>query len=158
MGKLEDKYEERKEEYYFEPEKPDLPHVKYYPEKENIIDKGKEAFKRFGFTKNSNTMATAIENKPSPKGGLRKVLSGRPLDLHMLEDYLVWKTSPLEIKTILRYGHSKTIEDMRGYLSSADRAKGNPKMLIMIAIAIILLIGGAVFLLYGPQMGGLLGF
>jgi len=157
MGKLEDKYEER-EEYYFEPKKPDLPQAKYYPEKEGVINKGKKALKNFGFTKNSYQTALAVENNPTPEGRLRKTLSGRPIDLHMLEDYLVWRTSPLAIKTILRYGHAKTIEDIRGLLSTTERARGNPKMLIMIVLAIILAIGGIMFILYGPQLGSLMGF
>ena len=156
MGKLEDKFGTRKEEYYFEPQKQELPQEKYVKES-GVVDKVKKKFKNFGFTRNSYSLATDIENNPTPEGVMRKTFSGRPLDLHMLEDYLVWKTSPLAIKTILRYGHAKTIEDIRGLLSAGDRAKGNPKTMIMIILAIILLVGGVLFLLYGPQLSSIMG-
>lgn len=123
----------------------------YYKE-EPPIKTQKSRFKKFGFSKDSYTMATDIENSPSPKGILKKTFCGRPVDVHMLEDYLVWRISPLAIKTILSYGHSKTIEDMRGLLTTGDRTRGNPKTLIIIVIAVIALVAGILFLVYGPQL------
>jgi len=161
VGRLEDKYEEDEEVTYFEPDEEQQTYQQLpqqYRRPQGIIQKVKHTFKNFGFSKNSYQMATDIENNPSPEGALRVSFSGRPLDLHMLEDYLVWKTSPLEIKTILRYGHAKAVEDFRGLFTAGQRAKGNPKMLIMIVLAIILMIGGIFFLMYGPNMGALLGF
>ena len=112
--------------------------------------------RKFGFSKNVNALAAEIESYPSKEGALKKTFYGRPLDLHMLEDYLVWRTSPLAIKTILRYGHAKTLEDMRGYIGTVERAKGNPKTMIMIILAAILMVGGIIFLMYGPQLLGML--
>lgn len=160
MGRLEDKYD-NEDVTYFEPEE----QQEIYQQPNQLVRRPTETIrkvvsklKNFGFSKNAYQMATDIENNPSPEGSLRVSFSGRPLDLHMLEDYLVWKTSPLEIKTILRYGHAKAVEDFRGLFTTGQRAKGNPKMLIMIVLAIILMIGGIFFLMYGPNMGALLGF
>ena len=130
----------------------------YYRHKKSGFSGIGKKLRNFGFTRDSHAMASDIERNPSPKGALKMTFYGRPLDLHMLEDYLVWRTSPLAIKTILRYGHAKTIEDFRGLLSSGERAKGNPKALMMIVLIVIFLIAGIMFLLYGPQLGTLMGF
>jgi hypothetical protein len=71
----------------------------------------------------------------------------------MLEDFLVWRVSPLEIKTILRYGHAKTIEDLRAYLTGAERARGGAgKWIMLIIIAIICMVGGIIFIMFGPKL------
>jgi len=157
MGRLENKVKsDKKIVPYFQqvPEDEEEIQEEYYRRKQGMVKR----FRDFGFTKDSHAMATEIENRPTPEGKLRMTFAGRPVDLHMLEDYLVWRTSPLAIKTILRYGHAKTMEDVRGYLGTAERARGNPKAMVMIVLAVILLIGGIMFLLYGPQLGALLGF
>jgi len=113
--------------------------------------------KEFGESKNSYSIAKDIENNPSPEGALRITVMGRDIDLHALEDYLVWHTSPLTIKTILRYGHAKTMEDIRGYTNVLQRRGDGSKMLVMIILAIILMAGGLVFILYGPKLATMFG-
>ena len=152
MGKLEERLGKKELVPYFPPagSEEDIDEEPRYEEQRRLPKE--RHFRKFGFTKDSYKMASTVENDPSPKGVLKKVFCGRPIDVHMLEDYLVWRTSPLTIKTILSYGHSKTIEDMRGLLPLGERARGNSKMLVLIILAIILLVGGVMFLLYGPQL------
>jgi len=154
VGKLENKYESKDRRLaQFVPtvDEEKEEEIEYYQRRKAFSGFGGK-LRGFGFTRDAHAMATSIENFPTKEGVLKKTFQGRPIDLHMLEDYLVWKTSPLAIKTILRYGHAKTIEDVRGLLGTSERARGNPKMLMMVVLAIILLIGGLVFILYGPQM------
>jgi len=122
-----------------------------------ILPKIRRQPSEFGSSRNSYLLAKDIENNPTPEGKLRVSFSGRPLDLHALEDYLVWHTSPLTIKTILRYGHAKTMEDIRGYTNVLQRRGGDSKMLVMIVLAIILMVGGIMFLLYGPKLSTFFG-
>ena len=162
MGRLEEKLElEKKLTPQFSrtevDEQEPTNEEEYYRRQKSILMRQGKRRRKFGFSKNANALAAEIESCPSKEGALKKTFYGRPLDLHMLEDYLVWRTSPLAIKTILRYGHAKTLEDMRGYIGTVERAKGNPKTLMLIVLAAILLVGGIIFLLYGSQLMSMLG-
>jgi hypothetical protein len=80
-----------------------------------------------------------IEEDPSPKGTAPIKLGGRPIDLHVLEDYVV-KISPYSLKTILRYHNARTIEEMKGYSKGVGlKMKSGTIILIIVAIAMAVL-------------------
>ena len=91
-----------------------------------------------------------IKAKPSPKGTFPMLIGGRPLDLHVLEDYIT-KISPFALKTILRYHNARTIEELKGY-SGRGSLKLKSGTIILILVAIGLAIGGIIMLLYMPQI------
>jgi len=91
-----------------------------------------------------------IKASPSPKGTFPMVIGGRPLDLHVLEDYIT-KISPFALKTILRYHNARTIEELKGY-SRGGSLKLNSGTIILILLAIGLAVGGVIMLMYMPQI------
>jgi len=91
-----------------------------------------------------------IKRSPSPKGTIPTIIGGIPVDLHILEDYLV-KTSPYAIKTIMRYHSARTIEEMRGTAGSS-RVKMNSKSLILIILCIGMAVLGILMLTVLPNI------
>ncbi len=107
----------------------------------------------YGDTKNPNIIATEIENKPAPKGTVWMNIGGRPIDLHELEDYLVWKTSPFVMKTLMRYHNAKTMEDIKNY-SRGGGTVISSRFVIMLILCIGMAVIGIVMLLFMPQILG----
>lgn len=108
-------------------------------------------YNEHGDTKNPNLIAAEIENKPAPKGTMWMNIGGRPIDLHELEDYLVWKTSPFVMKTLMRYHNAKTMEDIKNY--SRGRTSGiNSRFFIMLLLCIGVALLGLVMIFFMPQI------
>ena len=91
-----------------------------------------------------------IKAQPSPKGTYPLLIGGRPLDLHVLEDYIT-KISPFALKTILRYHNARTIEELKGYSGRGSlKLKGGTILLIMLALG--LAAAGIFVMMYMPEL------
>lgn len=108
-------------------------------------------YNEHGETKNPNIIAAEIENKPAPKGTAWMNIGGRPIDLHELEDYLVWKTSPFVMKTLMRYHNAKTMEDIKNY-SRGRTSNINSRFFIMLLLCIGIAMLGIVMIFFMPQI------
>jgi len=108
-------------------------------------------YSEHGDTKNPNLVASEIENKPAPKGMMWMNIGGRPIDLHELEDYLVWKTSPFVMKTLMRYHNAKTMEDIKNY-SRGRTSNVNSRFFIMLLLCIGIAVLGFVMIFFMPQI------
>ena len=82
------------------------------------------------------------------------MIGGRPIDLHQLENYLVWQTSPYVMKTLMRYHNAKTMEEIKSYASrKIGRGAGvNAKTIILIILFIGMALVGIIMLLFMPQI------
>jgi len=97
-----------------------------------------------------------IQTQPSEKGTHEVKIGGRPIDLHILEDYVV-KISPYSLKTILRYHNARTIEEMKGYSKGVGlKMKGGTIILIMLALGLAV-IGIMMLTMFPEIMQGLAG-
>lgn len=112
----------------------------------------------YGESRSPAKLAGEIERDPSPKGSLEVMIGGRPIDLHQLEDYLVWKTSPYVIKTLMRYHNAKTVEEVKGYalprfgLSGRKGGGGGGRTLLLILGLAGVAIVGFLILMFMPQI------
>ena len=91
-----------------------------------------------------------IKKLPSPKGTFPIMIGGRPIDLHMIEDYVV-RTSPFAMKTIMRYEHAKNIEEIKNYAKGSG-IKIKSGLLILIVITVMLLVGGIIMIFFLPDI------
>jgi len=100
---------------------------------------------------NPHKLFRDIIRRPSPKGTYEMTIMGRPIDLSMLENYMVFKISPKTITTLMRYNDAKTLSEL-GF------AKRKPLKLnwglIMILIIIVVVFG----LLLAITKGDIVGF
>jgi len=106
----------------------------------------------YGETKSPVKLAVEIEKHPTPKGVLELKIGGRPIDLHQIEDYMVWKINPYNMKTLMRYHNAKTMEEIKSY-SRRRSGGGMPLRTIML---IMLMIGmaviGLIIVMFMPQI------
>ena len=91
-----------------------------------------------------------IKERPSDKGTFQMSIGGRPVDLHVLEDYIT-KISPFALRTILRYHNAKTIEEMKGY-SRGRPMKMNMGTIMLIMLAIGMGVLGLIVMFYMPEI------
>jgi len=91
-----------------------------------------------------------IKKDPTPKGECEIVISGVPVDVHALEDYVV-RISPYALKTILRYHHARDVEEMKGY-SRRSSFKMNGKTIILILLAVGMAMLGIIMMVFMPQI------
>lgn len=91
-----------------------------------------------------------VQKHPAPKGTHETIIGGVPVDLHILEDYLV-KTSPFALKTVMRYHNARNMEEIKNY-SSGGKVKFNSKMLIGILLAVGVAVLGIVMIFFMPQI------
>lgn len=91
-----------------------------------------------------------IKKDSTPKGECETIISGVPVDIHALEDYVV-RISPYALKTILRYHHARDIEEMKGY-SKRSSFKIDGKTIILIAAAIGMAVLGLIVMMFMPQI------
>lgn len=108
----------------------------------------------YGDTRSPVKLATEIENDPTPKGVLEMNIGGRPIDLHQLENYMVWKTSPFVMKTLLRYHNAKTMEEIKSYSSRRVGRGGslNMKTIGIILLCVAMAVVGLVMIMFMPQI------
>ena len=88
---------------------------------------------------NPHTLHKDVILKPTSKGKLPVTVMGRPVDLAMLENYVIHKISPKTITTLMRYNDVKAIEDVKGYSKRPPlKLKGSLIWIILGAIAILI--------------------
>ena len=109
----------------------------------------------FGDTRNPVSIAKNVENHPTPPGVCQIMIGGRPIDLHMFEDYLVWKVSPYQLRTLLRYHNARTIEEIKNY-SLRPTLKMKSGTLMLVVVAILMLIGGLAIFIFMPEITAML--
>ena len=107
----------------------------------------------FGDTRDPVKIATDIEDFPTPPGICEVMIGGRPIDLHAFEDYMVWRISPYQMRTVLRYRTARIMEEIKNY-SSSPKVKMGGNFFIMIMIVIIMLVVGVAVLMFMPQLTG----
>lgn len=91
-----------------------------------------------------------IKQKPTPKGTFTQRIGGRPVDLHVLEDYIT-KISPFALKTLLRYHNAKTMEEIKSY-SQGTKLNINGGTIILILAAVGMAILGLVMVFFMPDI------
>ena len=104
---------------------------------------------------NPHTLRREIVTDPTPKGVYEMQIFGRPIDLAMLENYVVHKISPKSIVTLMRYNNSKTMEEIKGY-SKRPPIKIKGSIIWMIIGAGALLAIGIYFLTSGASMSDIM--
>jgi len=104
---------------------------------------------------NPYTLRKEIVTDPTPKGVYEMTIFGRPVDLSMLENYVVHKISPKTIVTLLRYSNSKTMEEIKGY-SKRPPMKIKGSIIWMIIGAGALLAVGIYFLTSGASLSDMM--
>lgn len=140
--------EQQQDEQYYEPIQ-EQPHI---AEKETIEDDEELVREK------PRRLAAMIKRKPSPKEALKVNIGGRPIDLHQLEKYLVWQTSPYILRTIIAYNNSRQIEQMQNYrrkgFSQVGGAtkKGSGRLLMWLIIFGALFGIGVVLVMYMPAI------
>jgi len=93
-----------------------------------------------------------IKKAPTPKGYFRTIISGVPVDLHSLEDYIV-KTSPFAIKTLMRFENARNVEEIKQYSTkSTGKKKLGIGFFLMILFLIIMVVVGILLMMKGPQI------
>ena len=115
-----------------------------------IEQQQQEAQRRKELAQSPLSILDDIKTDPSPKGALPVLIGGRPVDPHVLEDYII-KISPHALKTILRYHNARTIEEIKNY-SRQPALKMKSGSLIIIVLMVIVLIAGIILLMFGPQL------
>lgn len=95
---------------------------------------------------------TDIKDKPVPKGLIKHDICGEPIDWHDLEDFVV-NIEPKKFVTLLKLKDVILREKMMRY---AKKPGSSGKWLWIILIAIILLVGGIVAIMFGPQIMSML--
>lgn len=90
-----------------------------------------------------------IKDKPVPKGVCKEVIWGTPVDWHDLEEFVV-SISPLKFVNLLKLQK----EQLRAYgmRFRGDKPSLGSKGLWLILLAIGLLVGGVVVMMYYPQI------
>jgi len=144
LGKI---FEDRREvfsEEDFEQELKQMPN-KQYVRVENSQREDEEEKDRSPLA-----IVNEIKENPSQKGTFSTHIGGVPVDLHILEDYLV-KTSPFALKTVMRYHNARNMEEIKNY-SRGPNVKMNSKMLIMIVICIAFAILGVFMIMFMPKI------
>jgi hypothetical protein len=103
------------------------------------------------FQNNPMAILDEIKKAPSPKGTHPIIIGGRPIDLHMLEDYVI-RTSPYSLKTIMRYHNARTIEEIKGYAKGFGGKGINGRTILLIMLAIGMAVIGIMVIFFMPQI------
>lgn len=134
----------------------DTQHIKNKVEEKKEEDEEEIKSMESIFEKHPRKLAREILKKPSKKGKLKMMIGGRPLDLHALEKFVLFKTDQRTTPTILRYNNAYAALDKAAF----KRGKGIGFKKINWTLVIILIViagAGVMFLLFGPQIMGALG-
>lgn len=146
MSKLGDRFKQRKElepdpEEYYQQDYPmqEAQIMRQYPEKDDEEEDNSPL-----------SIVKEIKENPSQKGTFPTVIGGTPVDLHILEDYLV-RTSPYALKTVMRYHNARNMEEIKNY-SRGPNLKVNSKMWIMIILLIGVVCLGVFMIMFMPKI------
>lgn len=101
---------------------------------------------------NPHGLYKEIVTNPSPKGALKMRLFGRPIDLNALESFLVFKVSPKNVVTLMKYSDAKSIEEIKGYSKRPPFKFMKSGMIWIILGAAVLLIIGFVMFTFGGNI------
>ena len=105
----------------------------------------------FGDSRSPLNIAKSVERNPTPPGICNIMIGGRPIDLHTFEDYMVWKVSPYQLRTLLRYHNARTIEEIKNY-SLRPSLKVKSGTFVIIIIFILMIIGAIAVFMFSPQL------
>jgi len=92
-----------------------------------------------------------IQKFPVPKGEVKKLIVGEPIDWHDLEDFVV-SISPHSFITFIKLHEQKVREEVSAYLPGGGPRKPMSKALMWIIVAIILAGLGIFFIMFMPQI------
>ena len=140
-----DMYEHGTDEEYYYQNQPTMSSPKKQYQREQDLSNG------FGDSREPTKLAKEIEQNPTPHGIGRIMIGGRPIDLHMFEEYMVWKISPYQLRTVLRYRNARVMEEIKNY-SSVPIVKLKMGNIILILAAAGLGILGFVVITMMPQI------
>ena len=121
------------------------------PSRKHHRDREYEPAHGFGDTRDPVKIATEIEDMPTPPEICQVMIGGRPIDLHSFEDYMVWRISPYQMRTVLRYRTARIMEEIKNY-SSSPKAKFGGNIFIMIIFIALMLVIGIGVLMFMPQI------
>lgn len=103
---------------------------------------------------NPHTLYKEIVTNHSPKHKYEVTLMGRPIDMSLLENYLIYKVSPKTTVTLMKFNEGKILEEIKGFSKRKPiKIKGGAIMIIIGAI--ILLVIGLVILTQGSNMSSM---
>jgi len=106
---------------------------------------------------NPHKLKSEIISNPAPPHSHEMLIMGRPVDVNMLERYLVFDVSPKSNITMMRYSDAKTAYDMFGFMKRKP-VKFNKTLIWLLLGAGIALVVGILFLTQGPSLTGMFGF
>ena len=154
MGRLKDRLRGIQPEYtyesYIEPEPEEEPTIQPQPQVQPQ-QPSKQEEEEPNLYDNPLAILDEIKKQPSPKGTLPAIIGGRPVDLHILEDYVV-KISPYQLRTVLRYHNARTIEEIRNYSQRFGTTKMKGSTILIILLAIGMAVIGLFAMMYLPQI------
>ena len=145
MSRLEDRLKKLKEE--LEASSKELTQLEPETDIEDLPEFQIKEIKDEKIETNPHKVYKEIIKNPAPKGAFVMNLRGRPIDVHDLENYLVFKISPKTITTIMRYSDSKTIAEALNLARPKKRTA--VKNLAGIISLLIILIAVGLFLAFG---------
>lgn len=144
-------YSRTEPDYYADNQGEEAQPMRKPPSRKYHQDREFEPSHGFGDTRDSVKIATEIEDYPTPPGICEVMIGGRPIDLHTFEDYMVWRISPYQMRTVLRYRTARIMEEIKNYSSSPKARMGGNFFVMIIFIAIMLVAGLAIFM-FMPQI------
>lgn len=123
--------------------------------KKEKYEKVEDAFKE-----KPRKLALDVVNDPTPSDAGKIMIGGRPLDVHVLERFMLFETDQRTTPTILRFSESLAALDRESFLTKGGfgMKKGTWKIIVILTIV---LIGIFLFWMLGPKLlsgiGGMFG-
>jgi len=152
MPRPSDYYPDDREQYPEQSQQSYSPEIEEY---ERLQKKAREEYDReirAIEATNPHSLYKEVITDPADKDVHRMTLFGRPVDLAMLENYLIFKVSPRTVTTLMRYNDVKAIEETRGLSKRKPLKMAKSGMIWIILGAVVLLIIGLIFFMYGGNM------
>ena len=157
MSKLSERLNKRRqvpeEEYYQDPEVQQQIQQQYqhqYQQQMQQRQQIQEDDEEHRDDRSPLSIVKEIKENPSQKGTFEAIIGGVPVDLHILEDYLV-RTSPFALKTVMRYHNARNMEEIKNY-SRGPNLKVNNKFWILIIMAVAIMMLGIFVIMFMPQI------
>ena len=103
---------------------------------------------------NPHTLYKEIVTNHSPKHKYEVTLMGRPIDMSLLENYLIYKVSPKTTVTLMKFNEGKILEEIKGF-SKRRPIKFKGGSILVIIGAIVLLVIGIIVLTQGSSFSAM---